>query len=408
MPEDAEGKTETRKRRSLRRRLLFSTIVGIAFFLLLLIADRVAGLFFPPTTESLLFPSGSRVRHESSEFDVTVSISKAGIRDRDYTAGTPPDSVYRIVAVGDSFTFGWGVESKNAWPNVVERILNSNRSKQKSSSTLRFEVLNFGFPGASPFDYETATAQAIRHFRPHLLIVGILQGDDLIQLQENRRQQKPLLPAIAELLFPTTRRLLRGHVQPQPMRSYRETFFRSQQYVRSKFSARERDRYAALSPRVRDAFEEGLLNPSLVQRAIEVPDHFLLPTDAGGDWTMVAANRLSDSLLRIKRLCDSSDCRMIVAVVPNGPYVSPAAGEGMKEIGYTISPMLLQTDVPDRVVRDVCGKLEIPCLVQTADFRRVKTENYFPLDGHFNKNGQRRFAANLAEFLNRKMDWSRE
>ncbi len=101
----SETETETtgraKRRLSTRTRVLFSLATIVVFLLLLVGIDRVLGGLIEPETSSLMFPSGSSVRHESCEFDVKVLISSAGLRDDDYAPGPPADGTVRIVTIGD-------------------------------------------------------------------------------------------------------------------------------------------------------------------------------------------------------------------------------------------------------------------------------------------------------------------
>ena len=63
-----------------------------------------------------------------------------GLReDRDY--GPKPAHAQRILAIGDSFTMGVGVESSETFSKVLERLL---RSTELGTSV---EVINAGVPG---------------------------------------------------------------------------------------------------------------------------------------------------------------------------------------------------------------------------------------------------------------------
>ncbi len=399
MPEQVDVTPAASPKRTWRRKLLFATIAVVAVLLLVMISDRVAGWLAPPQTASLLFPANSRIEHESCEFQVDVEISPAGIRDQVYAPGEPPESTYRIVAIGDSFTFGWGVPSENAWPNVLEQLLNQKLKTKPSPVVMKYEVLNFGLPGASPREYEASAAKAIEHFRPNLLIVGILQADDLIQSCEQQPPRIPLSARILDVFIPSFRRMFRESQPPTPMESYRKTFRLSQQYIRSQFTSEQKRRYNALSLQVQQFFEDGLLNPALVQRSITVPHHFELPMKSDEAWRSRAKERLSESLASIQKSCAARNCQMVVAIIPNGPYVSKSAAQGMQEVGYSVPESLLTTDVPDEIVRGVCKELSIPCYEQTAEFRQLKQDCYFPLDGHFNEIGHETFAKNLARSL---------
>ena len=54
----------------------------------------------------------------------SVRINSDGFRDKNYSI-EKPNGVFRIVAIGDSLTFGFGVESEESYPKVLEKNLNS-------------------------------------------------------------------------------------------------------------------------------------------------------------------------------------------------------------------------------------------------------------------------------------------
>src|SRR5687767_11126742 len=56
---------------------------------------------------------------------VTVKTGSQGLRDRDY-APVKGEHEYRILVLGDSLTFGWGVPVDSTYPKVLERILNDS------------------------------------------------------------------------------------------------------------------------------------------------------------------------------------------------------------------------------------------------------------------------------------------
>jgi lysophospholipase L1-like esterase len=64
---------------------------------------------------------------------VEVGINADGFRDREY-AGKPP-GVRRIVFLGDSLTFGWGVRKESTFEHLLEEKLNAGRP---------VEIVNFG------------------------------------------------------------------------------------------------------------------------------------------------------------------------------------------------------------------------------------------------------------------------
>jgi len=111
-----------------------------------------------------------RGRHVYNDFDVDVAISEQGIRDRFF--GPKPPDVFRILALGDSFTFGFGVEGEASYPKRLEFLLNRAAGRET------FEVVNAGMPG-----YDTRQELAFLReeglaFQPDLILVGLFGFND--------------------------------------------------------------------------------------------------------------------------------------------------------------------------------------------------------------------------------------
>jgi len=73
-----------------------------------------------------------------------VDINSFGMRD-DEPHPKEDHSLHRIAALGDSFTFGFGVNGEHTYSNVLEQLLNEKEADQ-------YEVLNFGVGGYSTYD----------------------------------------------------------------------------------------------------------------------------------------------------------------------------------------------------------------------------------------------------------------
>ena len=387
---DPVPSTESPPRRS-KRRVLFVLICLVGIPSALSGLDHLAGWILATPPRHLLFPSGSQVRHESGEFDVQVKISSQGLRDREFPP-MPPDERTRVVAIGDSFTFGWGVRAEQSWPKVVESLAGTS-----------MEVINFGFPGASPNDYSDMITEALDHFGPEVVLVGTLQGDDLIQLVEQEplevgwsaRTRETLFPTLTEWLSPT----------PATMESYRSIFRKSQAYLKSTLTPQQQQRYQRLSPGVRTAFEAGLLNPSLVHTAMTNPKRVVQPVEEAAEWQGAAESRFRKSLRAWAARCHDAGAELILVIIPDGPYVSEAAARGMRAVGYDVPASLLTTTVCQDVVTDICRELDVPVINPVAEFRKAADGgDYFELDGHFTPQGQKRLAAAVARKIRPTID----
>jgi len=91
-------------------------------------------------------------------------------RNRRWPRGKEADT-FRIVVVGDSFTWGAGVHPEDAYPDRLEIRLNDVDRKR------RFDVVNFGRPGWNSIQAYRAVRKRLPGFDPDLLIVGYVLND---------------------------------------------------------------------------------------------------------------------------------------------------------------------------------------------------------------------------------------
>lgn len=70
---------------------------------------------------------------------VAFSVNQEGLRGPWYDGPKPPD-VLRVLCLGDSFTFGWGVEDDQAYPWQLQVLLDARLGPGRS------QVANFGSP----------------------------------------------------------------------------------------------------------------------------------------------------------------------------------------------------------------------------------------------------------------------
>ena len=80
----------------------------------LLAADRLTGLFFGPVPRWPVLTPESSVRYKTVEFDIVAQANRFGFRGDKSTIRTG-----QIVAIGDSYTFGWGNNLGDAWEKVL-------------------------------------------------------------------------------------------------------------------------------------------------------------------------------------------------------------------------------------------------------------------------------------------------
>ncbi len=103
---------------------------------------------------------------------VDVKINSHGLRDYEYPLTKPPGT-YRIMMLGDSTTFGWGVRLEDTAAKILERKLNEARS----AGYKRFEVINAGVGNYDTVQEVTYYETQGRAFRPDLVILVFFIND---------------------------------------------------------------------------------------------------------------------------------------------------------------------------------------------------------------------------------------
>ncbi|MFN0151583.1 MAG: SGNH/GDSL hydrolase family protein [bacterium] len=121
-----------------------------------------------------LEPNAS-ARFVREDFDVLVSNNSHGFRDREY-AVEKPRTTRRIVILGDSMTWGLGVENDSCYSEVLERAL---AAAPATSAGAPVEVLNFGAAGyGTDQEYLLLRDTAIR-FAPDVVVIAYNANDVL-------------------------------------------------------------------------------------------------------------------------------------------------------------------------------------------------------------------------------------
>ncbi len=109
-------------------------------------------------------------RFRKDDFDISVTANAQGLRDRDYGPKLP--DTYRILGLGDSFAFGWGVENAQSFYKVLETRLNQVQTVR------HIEVINAGIPGFGTYEASQLLKTVGLGYGPDLVILAFYEGND--------------------------------------------------------------------------------------------------------------------------------------------------------------------------------------------------------------------------------------
>lgn len=187
------------KRLFARLALLLTTLLVVAAM------GEAVARFLAPRPRSR--PEPAQVEPQFSGLPVLTGmrdIAKANVegvfggvyfRTNDYGLRGPPISpraergTFRILVSGDSVTMGWGVEEEDAYPRVLERLLNDAAAALPGGHP-RYEVINAGLAGINSRMANHRIIKFGDKLRPDLTIYGFTVND--IEGPQFRRSPRPV------------------------------------------------------------------------------------------------------------------------------------------------------------------------------------------------------------------------
>jgi hypothetical protein len=343
-------------------------------------SHRNAGLIWGPY---------SVVEHSTDEFSYQARINNLGFRDRDFAVRR--SGAKRVLAIGDSFTYGWGVDGEESWPKVMERELRRGG--------LDIEVANLGAPGAGPREYAAVAERAIPLLRPDLIVVGMLQADDLFQAAESTAERpapagqkvlrafRALYPNLMQMLSPADTKQI--HVSKEELR---ETWRKQVKDFLRQMTAAEKARFENLPSPVRAAYQAGGLNPGLLYMAMRHGEFLIDTCDVAGKGRR-GIEETAKELAKIRQYAERVHADLVVVPVPYRAYVSPRDQAKMAALGFHVEEGMNSWSTPDEAIHEACLGARVPFFSVTAEFRERGRANdlYFQWDGHLNRAGHAAF-----------------
>jgi hypothetical protein len=372
---------------------LVSTVFTIT---LLISADRFYGALLMPETSQLLFPAYSRAEHNTAEFELDVQINNLGFRGENTSIKKKKK---RVLVIGDSFTFGWGVTLEETWVELL------------GNNYTHVEFLNLGQGGNHPGDYVQVAKKAIPLLKPDVVIVCILDGNDIHQLMRVVEYERG--PKVEdEIIFldePRNENLKRYlhvllphfSVRFQRSNSIQKRWLKDSRNLSWGLSTEQDAKYELLDANIRNEFEHGRLNPSLIYEGLHHPNLFIDATDTSNTLCKKAIIRLQDHLEEIRALADAVEAKTIMVSLPNRPYGFKTELNQLTELGFNVAGC-------DTLTGNIPTQLALSQTKTTTIYPSIIGDSlFYKYDGHWNANGNRIFAQELIKELDNLPEWKR-
>lgn len=392
------------------KNLVLAAVSVLLVFMLSIGADRVLGKASPPPrlpgTMELIFPPNAEQSYESVDFKYTAHINSIGLRDHEI----PKDrgKTFRVLAIGDSYTYGWGVEIEQTWLKQLEERLRRDG--------VEVETINAAKPGWGPPDYAKLAERIIPILRPDLVVVGMLEGNDLAASgPEGLEKAKDTLLDKVRLLYPNIVRYVRDLApkkdlaqRTQEMPPEKSSAEDNRRWIANtakafleKMTPEQHARFDGFDDKVKQAFLSGNLNPYMIDLANQNPKFYNITMNLDDAWTRTCIEHMGGHLQRIKKTATAYNARVAVFSIPDGPYVNVTANRNIRRVGYDVQEDLIASDAPDRAIAAACAQAKVPFLQVTQAFKERKEDAslYFELDGHLSPAGHALYAESMAPQL---------
>lgn len=151
---------------------------------------NISGLVQPSAYPDVVYELKPRI---SGTFqNKLIQTNSQGMRDQEYTVTKPPDT-FRIIGLGDSIMFGWGVDESESFLSVLEQNLNNPQKDPETGSenasymnpetvlhsagSSTYEVLNMAVPGYNTALEAFVLRDKALQFEPDLVIVNFISND---------------------------------------------------------------------------------------------------------------------------------------------------------------------------------------------------------------------------------------
>ncbi|MFY9824081.1 MAG: GDSL-type esterase/lipase family protein [Thermoanaerobaculia bacterium] len=309
-----------------------------------------------------------------AEFTTQVRINRLGIRGPE--VGPKRPGVRRILVLGDSFTFGMGVEENEAFPAQLAAELGRRG--------VPAEGINAGMGGYGVPDEVRWFEQYGRETHPDVIVLGIFTGNDL---QDAAPDRPPAFISHGELL---------DKAELSRSKLFHWLYQHSQLFALVKYSLP-----APIDRTIRRALH--MPEPSAIRGLREemaLYDPRNRPRAEQGGQASEAA---------IRRLLAETQAEhpiVVALLLPSKLQADDVEWNGaLRQLGLASSQV--DRALPNEIFSGVLARCGVPTLDLTpilSEALRQGEVDFFPMDQHYTVAGNRRIAREAASFLRARVE----
>ncbi|MCH8003561.1 MAG: SGNH/GDSL hydrolase family protein [Nanoarchaeota archaeon] len=334
-------------------KIISNIILSIFILIIMLILLEIFLNLFPKFTFYYIYPSELFENAEApldfrmtpnfigkmvGEYDIDIRTNSNGLRD--YEHEQTSDN-FRILALGDSFAFGQGVDINDTFLSIIEKQLD-------------VEIIKAGVPAYGQDNQLHYFITKGKNYNPDMTIIFYFLNDNEDNYGLTDRKvaygnliQKYRYEALPNWKLYTYTKLFRT----KTLRLIRQTFSNIATYFDENKKTKSFDYKVFLKSQTKESRE----------------------------WTKTAA-----LFKEFKK--NSGNSKLLIVYVPDKKQIYPEEFKDFFDINTDV-------DKPNKVLKTVAEFLNISYIDVTKEMRNLKISNlYFRHDPHFNENGYKLFA----------------
>jgi len=308
-----------------------------------------------------------------AEFTTQVRVNQLGIRGPEIGPSRP--GVRRVLVLGDSFTFGMGVEEQDAFPAQIAAELGRRG--------VHSEGINAGIGGYGVPDEVRWFEQYGREIHPDVLVLGIFTGNDL---QDAAPDRPPAFVSHGELLDKAE--LSRSSV-------FHWLYQHSQLFALVKYSLP-----APIDRTIRRTLH--MPEPSAIRGLREEMALYDPRNRARAERGGVASEA---AIRRLLAMAETDHAVVVALLLPSKLQADDAEWNGaLRQLG--LAPSQADRMLPNEIFSGVLARCGVPALDLTptlSEALRHGEVDFFTRDQHYTVAGNRRIAREAARFLRRSL-----
>lgn len=359
-----------------------SLLVVISTITALLIAEVFLSVFFPQRTvqqyltdrpamfraDDTLFMTlkpGFNGYLREAEFRIGVSVNSLGYRQPEFDAHK--GSQLRILVIGDSFTFGYGVEEPEGYVRVLERELNARVPERD------IEAINTGVPAWWTDAYYLFLKTRGVALEPDVVLLGLFMGNDI----DARDARYAIWPEVDEdgLPLATTSERVR---------------IRDGHRVRTEWRVRWKIPILRNSHLFQLVYSSGknigrMLNPKIQAATLYEPTY--------SAETEAVIEKVEKLIAAMAKICDERGIPFVVAMIPERNQVYPAPDTVAEGLDFAKPQRLFAEYFKAKGIAYIDLLPEIRAAAETDEHL------YYSKDSHFTPSGYDVAGRTIARYL---------